>query len=223
MGDLPSVDKGRPEEAPLYALGVDIGTRGIRLWIHLNAPVMEELAERKAIPHYVYAHGAAGAALILMGYLLAYLIQFEAILGEWTGTAIFTVVVMVMVMVLLTVRREEKTLAFGRAFGLSVFAGFLARLGYTAFHLLIFHVMRPDLTEPYVDLLVNESVKVFALIGMSIPEEAEAMMEQSSRFFISVPGQFFDVVFGMLWISIVALVVAAILKRNPDSLKGMKG
>ncbi len=98
------------------------------------------LTMRPAIPGFLLGHGAAGAGLVLMGYLLAYLIRFEALLGHWSTPYVLTVVVSVMVMVLLTVRKEEGMLSFGRAFGLSLLAGFLVRLGYNAFMLLLFHV-----------------------------------------------------------------------------------
>ena len=59
------------------------------------------------VPTSLYGHASAGAALILIGYFLMYLVQFEAILGTWATPFVLMVVVAVMVMVLLTVRQEE--------------------------------------------------------------------------------------------------------------------
>ncbi len=178
---------------------------------------------RKAIPPYLFGHAAAGAALILMGYLLAYMIRFESLLGSWTGPAVLTVVVMVMVMVLLTVRKEEGTLAFGRAFGLSLLAGVLARFGYNVFNILLFHVMRPDLLDVYVDLVLDKSNEVLMAFGGNMPAGMDQMMEQSTRFSISVPGQLLDAGMNSIWVAFVALIVAAILKRSPAAEEGFNG
>ena len=57
-------------------------------------------------------------------------------------------------------------LQFGRAFGLALFSGWLARLGYNVFNLLLFSVMRPDLKVPYADLVVDKSMEAFELLGV---------------------------------------------------------
>ena len=75
------------------------------------------------------------------------------------------VVVAVMVMVLLTVRREEGELAFGRAFGLSLLAGWLARFGYNLFNLVYFHLLHPEHVEAYVKLVVDKSMEALGVFG----------------------------------------------------------
>ena len=104
--------------------------------------------------------------MILIGYFLAYLVQFDWLLGAWATPFVLMVVVAVMVMVLLTVRGDEGQLQFGRAFGLALFSGWLARLGYNVFNLLLFSVMRPDLKVPYADLVVDKSMEAFELLGV---------------------------------------------------------
>jgi len=180
-------------------------------------------SDRPLIPSFLYGHAMAGAGLILMGYLLAYMIQFESLMGVWTGPMILTVVVMVMIMVLITVRNEEGGLRFGRAFGLSLLAGMLARLGYNLFNLLLFHVMRPDLAAAYVDLVMDKTNQTYDSFGGAMPGNMEVILERSTRFSISVPGQLLDAVMSVFWIGFVALIVAAVMKRNPDSAEGFQG
>lgn len=178
---------------------------------------------RPPIPSFLYGHAMAGAGLILMGYLLAYMVRFESLMGAWTGPAILTIVVMVMVMVLITVRKEEGALRFGRAFGLSLLAGMLARMGYTVFNLLLFHVMRPDLKDAFVDLVMDKTNEAFGSFGGAMQGNMDVIFEKSTRFSISVPGQLLDAAMSVFWIGFVALIVAAIMKRNPDSADAFQG
>lgn len=178
---------------------------------------------RQAIPPYLFAHAAAGAGLILMGYFTAYLVSFEAILGNWTGPAVFMVVVTVMVMVLWTARKEEGHLKMGRALGLSLLAGVLCRMGYTLFNVLLFHVLRPDLMEAYVKLVLDKSNEALSSLGADLPDGFQSMLEESTRFSISIPGQLFDVATSCVWLFVVALVVAAVMKRTPDVQAGFNG
>ena len=180
----------------------------------------------KVIPSAVLGHGLAGAALILIGYLSAYLIGFELILGNWATPFVLMVVVAVMVMVCLTVRREEAGLKYGRALGLSLLSGFLARSGYNVFNVLLFHIMRPDLKEAYVDLVVERSEELIMAFGGSVALEGMdlgAMMRESTFFSLSLPGQVVDLLWSSVWLLFVALVVAAILKRNPPEITGFGG
>lgn len=186
---------------------------------HITDPT-EQTLQSKGIPSFLFGHAAAGAGLVLSGYLLAYMIRFEALLGHWSVPFVLTVVVSVMVMVLLLVRQEEGGLSFGRAFGLSLLAGFLVRLGYNAFMLLLFHVMRPDLVEAYVGLVVQkaeEALSALNMEGMSGQwEEMVEMVQVSTRNSLSLSGQLADALTGLVWLCFVAAIVSLILKRKPQ-------
>ncbi len=224
MGDLPSVDKGKPAGVLLYAQDDDIGTDSHPIEVHSNDP-SPSTRQQDAIPLLLFGHAASGAALILIGYFAAYLVQFEALLGNWTTPYVLTVVVAVMVMVLISVRNDEGTLKFGRAFGLALLAGFLARVGYNLFNVLLFHVMRPDLQDAYVDLVVEktaEALLLFSGIADGV-ENGQALLEASARFSLSLPGQALDALGSLIWLVFVALIVAAILNRNPGSDRGFNG
>ena len=226
MGDLPSVDKGRTGGVPLYVCDVDIASNS--QLIQVNAPDLPDpKMERKAIPKLTYNHAFAGAALILMGYLLAYLVRFELLLGAWTTPYVLTVVVAVMVMVLVSVRNEEGSLRFGRAFGLAILAGFLARIGYNVFNVLLFHVLRPDLQDAYVDLIVDKAEEALVAFSGGALGDGEnglgAMLETSTRYSLTIPGQMVDAFSSLVWLAFVALIVAAILKRNPPQSGGFNG
>ena len=93
---------------------------------------------RHAIPSVLLGHAAAGAGMVFIGYFSAVLVHFDWMLGAWSTPFVLMVVVSVMVMVLLTVRRDEGTLGFGRAFRLSLLSGWITRIGYNIFNLLYF-------------------------------------------------------------------------------------
>ena len=182
-----------------------------------NLP-QDPVAQPKRIPSKLYGHALAGAGLILVGYLMAFLVNFEWLLGGWTTPYVLTVVVAVMVMVLLTVRQDEGQLRFGRAFGLSLLAGFLARLGYNLFNLLLFQVLRPDLLDAYVALVVEKAEEALLAFNLgSLSEEMEgfgALLETSTRYSMTFSGQCTDAMTSIVWLAFVALIVSAVLKRG---------
>ena len=182
-----------------------------------NLP-QDPVAQPKRIPSKLYGHALAGAGLILVGYLMAFLVNFEWLLGGWTTPYVLTVVVAVMVMVLLTVRQDEGQLRFGRAFGLSLLAGFLARLGYNLFNLLLFQVLRPDLLDAYVALVVEKAEEALSAFNLgSLSEEMEgfgALLETSTRYSMTFSGQCTDAMTSIVWLAFVALIVSAVLKRG---------
>ena len=194
---------------------------------HQDTTPIVETQQSNGIPSLLLGHSAAGFSLVLSGYLLAYMIRFEALLGYWSTPFVLTVVVAVMVMVLLSVRQEEGRLKFGRAFGLSLLAGFLVRLGYNSFMLLLFHVMRPDLVDAYVDLVLQKTEEAMSAFNVGDVsgqwEDMVQMIEVSTRSSLTVGGQMADAFTGLVWLAFVAAVVSLILKRNPDKAEGFQG
>lgn len=219
MGDLPS-GANVAQERPRCIFGVHLKP------VDMNNALTKH---RERIPSALWGHALAGALLVMAGYTVAYLIQFDWLLGNWSTPYVLMVVVAVMVMVLLTVRREEDGLAFGRAFGLAFLAGWLARIGYNLFNVLFFNLLRPDLGAAYADLVLEKSVEAFAAFGLDggMPSEMgglslETVIRDQAVWSISPAGQAVDALTGMVWVAIVALVVAAILRRPAES-DGFKG
>ena len=218
MGDLPSE--------------TNVGQRGGKCIFtgHRVAKMMEKDTEipPSLLPNCVFGHALAGAFLILVGYLLMYLVNFESMLGSWATPFVLMVVVAVMVMILLTVREQEGTLSFGRAFGLAWFGGWLARLGYNLFNLLLFHVLRPDLKAPYVDLVVETSMEAYAMLGLSASangmsaSDLMSLFQEEAEKTLTLWGQVRDGMLSAVWVALFALIVSAILQRRSTSL-GLSG
>ena len=184
---------------------------------------------RQAIPSVLLGHAAAGAGMVFVGYFSAVLVHFDWMLGAWSTPFVLMVVVAVMVMVLLTVRREEGTLGFGRAFGLSLLSGWIARIGYNLFNLLYFHWLRPNHVEAYVSLVAEKSEEALAVFGMDVASEAMgdmdmgSMLSEQALWSLSPLGQVTDALTSIFWVGLVALIVAAILRRSPENSAGVGG
>lgn len=165
--------------------------------------------------------------MVVMGYFLACLVHFEWLLGTWSTPFVLMVVVAVMVMVLVTVRRDEGELMFGRAFGLALLAGWLARLGYNVFNLLYFRILHPEHVEAYVGLVVDKSTEALGVFGLDVESiggpEMESLFREQAMWSLSPLGQAADAMTAVVWVALVALIVSIILKRPPASDAGLNG
>ena len=178
---------------------------------------------RRDLPPSLFLHAGLGAALVMVGYFMAVLVHFEWLLGSWSTPFVLMVVVSVMVMVLLTVRQEEGGIQFGRAFGLSLLAGWLARLGYNVFNLLYFGLLHPGHAEDYANMLADKSTEALAIFGIGLDAEVQdsttmtEMFREQALWSLSPAGQAADAMTALLWVSLVAAIVSAILRRTPDA------
>ena len=109
-----------------------------------------------------------------------------------------------------------------------VLGGWLARLGYNAFNLLLFSVLRPDLKEPYIKLLVETSMEAIELLGVSPSSgglkdsDLMALFRQEAEKSLTFWGQIRDGMFSLIWVALVALIIAAILQRR-SAQQGFSG
>ena len=80
----------------------------------------------------------------------------------------------------------------------------------------------------YADLVLDKSMEAFAAFGLdgAMPEleglSMESMIRDQALWSLTPGGQAVDALTGMLWVAIVALVVAAILRR-PSADAEFKG
>ena len=177
------------------------------------------LGPMKKIPQSVLQQALMGGVLLLAGYLVIYLISPEAIMGGWASLFVLATVVVVMVKSLLAVRKEEGELKFGRAFGLALVAGSLARLGYNLFNVILFGLLRPDLVDAYVDLVMNKTEEAISSMGMDLSAVGVNLSEigDQLRWTLTPVGQLADWFQSIILLAILALIVAAFLKRNVES------
>ena len=182
---------------------------------------------RQLIPRMLYEYAVAGAVLVMMGHLIASLWQLDWILGSWSFPFTLMVVVACMVMVLLTLRREEEHVAFGRAFGLALLVGWFTSLGFNLFILLFFNVFHPEHVEAFVDLEIEQSIQTVEMVGFDVDafgrEKMTSLCRDLSRWFLTPLGQAAHALAAIVWVTFVALIVAFILRRPPTTTAGFVG
>ena len=171
------------------------------------------------IPQTVFQQAFMGGVLLFAGYLAMYVMSFELLLSAWTSLFILATVVVVMVKSLLEVRKQEDPLNFGRAFMLALLGGWLARLGYNVFNVLLFNVMRPDLKEAYAGLVIDKMEAAMASFSVGMEAAGIDVAEMNAALIdsLSIQGQLVDWLSSVFFLALLALIVAAILKRAPQS------
>jgi hypothetical protein len=177
------------------------------------------LAPMNKIPQTVFQQAFMGGVLLFAGYLAMYVMSFELLLSAWTSLFILATVVVVMVKSLLEVRKQEDPLNFGRAFMLALLGGWLARLGYNVFNVLLFNVMRPDLKEAYAGLVIDKMEAAMASFSVGMEAAGIDVAEMNAALIdsLSIQGQLVDWLSSVFFLALLALIVAAILKRAPQS------
>ncbi|MGY9107239.1 MAG: DUF4199 family protein [Alphaproteobacteria bacterium] len=177
------------------------------------------LAPMNKIPQTVFQQAFMGGVLLFAGYLAMYVMSFELLLSAWTSLFILATVVVGMVKSLLEVRKQEDPLNFGRAFMLALLGGWLARLGYNVFNVLLFNVMRPDLKEAYAGLVIDKMEAAMASFSVGMEAAGIDVAEMNAALIdsLSIQGQLVDWLSSVFFLALLALIVAAILKRAPQS------
>ena len=105
----------------------------------------------------------------------------------------------------------------------STLAGWLARLGYNVFNLLYFGLLHPGHAEDYANMLAEKSTEALAVFGLGLDADAQdsaavaEMFQEQALWSLSPAGQAVDAVTALLWVSLVAGIVSAILRRTPGA------
>ena len=112
-------------------------------------------------------------------------------------------------------------MSFGVAFNFSFIAIFISGLISLVGQLLLFHVIDPSLPEVLAEITFENTLKMMEGFGQNpdaMPTEAlDAIRAQSEGSFTLV-GQIKNFGFGLIGFAIIALILAAILKKRDKSL-----
>jgi hypothetical protein len=102
---------------------------------------------------------------------------------------------------------------------LALLGGWLARLGYNVFNVLLFNVMRPDLKEAYAGLVIDKMEAAMASFSVGMEAAGIDVAEMNAALIdsLSIQGQLVDWLSSVFFLALLALIVAAILKRAPQS------
>ncbi|MBN7811407.1 DUF4199 domain-containing protein [Algoriphagus sp. H41] len=112
-------------------------------------------------------------------------------------------------------------MSFGTAFNFSfvalVVSGIISLIG----QILLYQVIDPSLPQVLTDLTVEKSLEMMESFGQnpdSLPPSALDEIRNNTAASFSVGGQLKNFAFGLIFYAIIALILAAILKKRDKSL-----
>lgn len=162
--------------------------------------------------------GIYGGLALVIFTLLIYLAGVETMANWWVGLMVFPV----MIAFLVWAGKASRTLAGGYislkdAF-LAVFtAGVVMSLVSLVFNMLLYGVIDPDLGERLAEAVIVKTESM--LEGFGVPDsdidKTISQMEEDLPAQFSLLGQLKSVLSGLVMQAIIAIIIAAIIKKNP--------
>jgi hypothetical protein len=167
----------------------------------------------------MWQQAAAGGGLIILMQLGAYIWGIDMMLSTWVSVSGFLLVVLAMVLGTVAVRaNEEGFISFGRAFYHALASAAVASLMGTGFQMFLTSIVDSDLADKLVDASMDEIEEKMGALASQLPGGLDEMRNQVI-WAMSPSGQMLSWLLGLIFWALVALIVAAILKReNPNSL-----
>lgn len=112
-------------------------------------------------------------------------------------------------------------MSFGTAFNFSFIAIVISGLVSLVGQILLFQVIDPSLPQVLAEVTFENSLKMMESFGQnpdSMPTEALDKLKQQSESSFTLGGQIKNFGFGLIGYAIIALILAAILKKRDKSL-----
>lgn len=172
------------------------------------------------INQLVWQHGALAALISFIISLLAYIIGVEMLVGWHIGVAQSLLIIITMIVVSRSIREDEGGIInFSRLFCHIMISVVCILLASLLFNLLLFNVIDPELIHLVVDITlerVEGMMKSFGVEGDLLQEtldETELEIRKGYTFMGTVR----TLIFGSAFWSLIALIIAAIFKRNSEN------
>jgi hypothetical protein len=181
--------------------------------------------EQNTVPSTFQASLKAGLIMGLISIVIIFLIYFiDSSLLASGGFALISMVVFLGLTIIFG-RQYRKDLGGFLSFGLAfnfcfqslVFSGLLTLIG----QILLYHVIDPSLPQVLTDLTFENSLKMLELVGQdpdSLPVESIDQIREQSESNFTLAGQIKNFGFALVGSAIIALILAAILKKRDKSL-----
>lgn len=167
---------------------------------------------------HALSYGLVAGLILVAINLLIYLIDPMLMANWWLGFVLLPIAFIALLIVGLRIRKAEGGyLPFGKAF-LSVFvAGLIMTVVGTAYQIILFQVVDPDLANDIIDQSMENMMVMFERFDLPM-DEMEKQMEPAREKMVeqfSIGGQLLAVVYSAIGWALGALIIAAIVKRNP--------
>lgn len=169
---------------------------------------------------YAFSNGLILGLILVAFNLLIYLINPLLLANWWLGFGIIALYFVALLISGFSIRRAEGGhITLGKAF-LSVFVvGMIISALTTLYSILLFTVIDPQLPDLLVEEMVNNMLDMFARFDMPMEEVEKALgeAEDDMRSAYSIGKQLLSFLTSAFGIAIGALIVGAIVKRNPPA------
>jgi len=167
---------------------------------------------------HALSYGLLAGLFLIVINLIIYLIDPMLLANWWLGFALLPIAFIALLIVGLRIRKAEGGyLPFGKAF-LSVFvAGLVIAVVGTIYQVFLFNVVDPNLAGDLIEQSMENMMVMFERFDLPVDEiekQMEPAREQMEKQF-SIGGQMLGLVYQAFGWAIGALIVAAIVKRNP--------
>ena len=168
----------------------------------------------------IWPHAALSSALVIAIQLTAYTLGVDAMVSPWNSLALALTFPLGMSLALVALRREEDhVLSFRRGFFHAWAVAAAMQTAQTAFQLLLYHVLAPDLVAAIVEATLDSMDERLGAFAEALPDSAEFRSELKAALLegLSVQGLLVSALWGTLFAAAGAAVVALVFRRRPPS------
>ncbi len=168
---------------------------------------------------HAISQGVIGGLILVAINLLIYVVDPMLMANLWLVFVFPSFLYLILLLVAgFNIRKAESGyLKFGKAF-LSVFvAGLIMSLLSTIWNIILFNVIDPGLAEALMETMVENMLAMMERFGLPVEEiegEMQRRFEEAAAQF-QISGQILGFFTGAFWWAIGALIVGAIVKKNP--------
>lgn len=165
-------------------------------------------------------YGVAAGLVVSVITLLAYLIDKSLLANWWFGMIMLPIPVVAMVMAGIAIRKEKGSLPFGEAFLNTFITGVIFSAISVIFQILLYHAIDPELPSFLMEKAMENTASMMEKFGVPESQMDEAMEEAAKSIgdAFKVGNQLLSIFWSAIVWGIVALIVAAIIKRNPETV-----
>ena len=164
-------------------------------------------------------YGVAAGLVVSVITLLAYLTDKSLLANWWFGMIMLPIPVIAMVMAGIAIRKEKGSLPFGEAFLNTFITGIVFSAVSVIFQILLYHAIDPELPAYLMEKAMENTAAMMEKFG--VPEsQMDIAMEEAAKSIgdaFTVGNQLMSVIWSAIVWGIVALIIAAIIKRNPET------
>ena len=172
------------------------------------------------INQLVWQNGALAALIYLIISLVAYIMGVEVLVGWPVGVAQSLLIIITMIVVSRSIREDEDGIInFLRLFGHIMISVVCILFASLLFNLLLFNVINPDLIDSVVDITLERVEGMMQSFGVEgdLLQETLDETELEIRKGYTPGGALISLIFGSAFWGLIALIIAAIFKRNSEN------